>query len=60
MMIDTIYSSRNTYSTTYHDTVCTADVVIGGWVCDGCGMLYGMSDGTKDGAGNDRANGTGQ
>ena len=60
MRIDTMYSSRHTYSTTYHDTVCTADVVIGGWVCDGCGMMYKMSDGTNDGAGNGRADGTWQ
>ena len=54
MRIDTIYSSRHTYSTTYHDTVCTADVVIG------CGMVDKMSDGTHDGAGNGRADGTWQ
>ena len=54
MMIDTMYSSRHTYSTTYHDTVCTVDVVIG------CGMMYKMSDGTHDGAGNGRADGAWQ
>ena len=54
MRIDTMYSSRHTYSTTYHDTVCTVDVVIG------CGMMYKMSDGTHDGAGNGRADGAWQ